>query len=80
MSKMPRVALLVESARGYHCQALFAQNRADVVLPVEATSPKIEFSKGGLSGVGTWSTQAEFKDMRSLPTRSPYYDFRAISA
>jgi alpha-L-arabinofuranosidase len=69
MSKVPKVALLVETAHAYgipsyHCQALFAQNRADVVLPVEVTSPKMEFSKGGMIGVGTWATQAEFKDIR----------------
>ena len=62
-------AIVFDSARvygipSYHCQALFAQNRADVVLPVEVTSPKIEFPKGGMIGVGTWATQAEFKDIR----------------
>lgn len=62
-------AIVFDAARvygipSYHCQALFAQNRADVVLPVEASSSKIEFSKGGLIGVGTWATQAEFKDIR----------------
>jgi len=62
-------AIVFDSARAYgipsyHCQALFAQNRADVVLPVETTSTSLMSSKGGMIGVGTWATQAEFKDIR----------------
>jgi alpha-L-arabinofuranosidase len=62
-------AIVFDSARvygipSYHCQALFAQNRADVVLPVEITSPPVEFARNGMIGVGTWKTQAEFKDIR----------------
>lgn len=62
-------AIVFDSARvygipSYHCQALFAQNRADVVLPAQVAAPQVEVSKGGMIGVGTWATQAEFKDIR----------------
>lgn len=49
----------------YYVQKMFAENRGDVVLPVtvkaEAT-PVVETS--GAIGVGTWMTQAEFKDLK----------------
>jgi len=49
----------------YHVQAMFARNRGDVVLPAECLSPAAEASpRGGAIGVGTWSTQAEYKDLR----------------
>jgi alpha-L-arabinofuranosidase len=62
-------AIVFDSARAYgtssyHCQALFARNRADIVLPVEVASPQVDLSRGGMIGVGTWATQAEFKDIR----------------
>jgi alpha-L-arabinofuranosidase len=49
----------------YQVQALFAGNRADRVLPVrvEQPGPSLE-TPHGLAGVGTWRTQAEFKDLR----------------
>lgn len=50
----------------YYVQTLFAQNRGDVVLPVElkvSSVPKpVELA--GAAGVGTWSTQAEFKEFK----------------
>lgn len=49
----------------YHVQALFAAHRADVNLPVQvdakASAPP---PLAGLIGVGTWATQAEFKEIR----------------
>ena len=50
----------------YHVQAMFAQHRADEVLPVEVEAPagRSRAAEGGTVGVGTWSTQAEFKDIR----------------
>ena len=48
----------------YHVQALLAKHRADVVLPSEVSGPSIEVSNAGMVGVGTWATQAEFKDFR----------------
>lgn len=49
----------------YYVQKMFAENRGDVVLPAEVTSPAAEVeAKGGMVGVGTWTTQAEFKDIK----------------
>jgi alpha-L-arabinofuranosidase len=52
----------------YYVQKMFAQNRGDVVLPVEvvpqtAVEPPA-FTPKGAVGVGTWSTQAEYKDFK----------------
>jgi alpha-L-arabinofuranosidase len=60
-----------DSSRSYgtpsfYVQKLFAQNRGDVVLPVDlkvdVAPTKIELK--GSAGVGTWSTQAQFKDFK----------------
>lgn len=49
----------------YHVQQMFGTNRADVVLPVEVQSPGIEITPmSGRIGLGTWDTQAEYKDVR----------------
>ena len=49
----------------YHVQRMFSENRGDVVLPVDVNGPSYEEGpKGGAIGVGTWATQAEFKDIR----------------
>jgi alpha-L-arabinofuranosidase len=49
----------------YYVQQLFAQNRGDLVLPTEVEAPVVqERARGGGVGVGTWLTQAEFKDMK----------------
>jgi alpha-L-arabinofuranosidase len=51
----------------YYVQKMFGCNRGDVVLPVEivpqAEEPATVATKGGV-GVGTWLTQAEFKDAK----------------
>jgi alpha-L-arabinofuranosidase len=49
----------------YYVQQMFSENRGDVTLPVQVDSPKavIEASKG-MIGVGTWNTEAEFKDIK----------------
>lgn len=53
----------------YYVQKLFSEHRGDVVLPVTVESPVTEISPGGGAvGVGTWQTQAEFKDL--LVTRN----------
>lgn len=64
-------AIVFDSSRvygtpSYHVQAMFGQNRGDVNLPVELTCPSIEDQslRRGMVGVGTWRTQAEFKDIR----------------
>ncbi len=49
----------------YYVQQLFAKHRGDEVLPVtvQSTEKKLPFT-GGAVGVGTWLTQAEFKDLK----------------
>jgi alpha-L-arabinofuranosidase len=49
----------------YHVQALFAQNRGDVVLPVklEGNDRPVAVATGGI-GLGTFQTSAEFKDVQ----------------
>jgi len=48
----------------YYVQQMFAVNRADVVLPVDLTSNDVVKKRTGGVGVGTWVTQAEFKDLK----------------
>ena len=49
----------------YYVQKLFAENRGDVSLPTEVQSPAAEPPvTGGMIGVGTWNTAAEFKDIK----------------
>jgi alpha-L-arabinofuranosidase len=49
----------------YYVQEMFSKNRGDIELPVQVQSPvaEIETSKG-MIGVGTWNTEAEFKDIK----------------
>ncbi len=49
----------------YYVQKLFSENRGDLVLPVTVTSVAVPPpARSGAIGVGTWRTQAEFKDIR----------------
>jgi alpha-L-arabinofuranosidase len=50
----------------YHVQKMFSVNRPDVVLPVtlEFAAPAAPPQRHGAVGLGTWNTQAEFKDVR----------------
>jgi alpha-L-arabinofuranosidase len=49
----------------YYVQQMFSQNRGNVVLPVTVESPEAAPSaKSGAIGVGTWRTEAEFKDLK----------------
>ena len=49
----------------YYVQRLFAENRGDAYLPTDVQSPEAEPpTAGGMIGVGTWNTAAEFKDIR----------------
>jgi alpha-L-arabinofuranosidase len=63
-------AIVFDPARAYgtpsyQVQALFARNRADVNLPLDIAAPPQKLpSRAGRIGVGTWATQAEFKDIR----------------
>jgi alpha-L-arabinofuranosidase len=49
----------------YYVQKMFSENRGDVILPVnlqiDSQSPEL---KHGMVGVGSWNTQAEFKDIK----------------
>ncbi len=60
-------ALQSYGSPSYYVQSLFAQNRGDVVLPVEITPAAPPTSRAaaavphGKIGVGTWETQAEFR-------------------
>jgi alpha-L-arabinofuranosidase len=50
---------------GYYVQKLFSEHRGDVTLPANVESPVSELSvSGGMIGVGTWNTAAEFKDIQ----------------
>mgnify|MGYP001248597341 CR=1 FL=1 len=63
-------AIVFDQARiygtpSYHVQAMFARNRADRLLPVRVEQPAAApETPRGLIGVGTWGTQAEYKDVR----------------
>jgi alpha-L-arabinofuranosidase len=49
----------------YYVQKMFSENRGDVILPVEVDSPEVTVApKTGAIGVGTWRTEAEFKDIK----------------
>jgi alpha-L-arabinofuranosidase len=49
----------------YYVQKMFAENRGDVSLPTTVVSPQAETApSGGMMGVGTWNTAAEFKDIK----------------
>ncbi|HEX7568927.1 MAG TPA: alpha-L-arabinofuranosidase C-terminal domain-containing protein, partial [Verrucomicrobiae bacterium] len=49
----------------YFVQKLFAENRGDVSLPTTVESPLAESAAtGGMIGVGTWNTAAEYKDLK----------------
>jgi alpha-L-arabinofuranosidase len=50
---------------GYYVQKMFSENRGDVTLPVQVDSPPIQVAPSkGMVGVGTWNTEAEFKDIQ----------------
>jgi alpha-L-arabinofuranosidase len=53
----------------YYVQSMFANYHGEIVLPVEVsagpdTSPQPAFAPRGGIGVGTWNTQAEYKDIK----------------
>jgi alpha-L-arabinofuranosidase len=49
----------------YYVQQMFSVNRGDVVLPTTVTAPEVApTARSGGIGVGTWNTQAEFKDIK----------------
>ena len=49
----------------YYVQKMFAENSGDVSLSTTVQSPEAEVAvAGGMIGVGTWNTAAEFKDIK----------------
>jgi len=49
----------------YYVQKMFSENRGAVVLPVAIEVPAVTPApRSGAVGVGTWRTEAEFKDMK----------------
>jgi alpha-L-arabinofuranosidase len=49
----------------YYVQKMFSENRGDVVLPITLDSPEVApRPRAGAIGVGTWRTEAEFKDIK----------------
>jgi alpha-L-arabinofuranosidase len=63
-------AIVLDQARvygtpSYWVQTMFGANRADRVLPVEMEGPPpLAEGARGMIGVGTWETQAEYKDIQ----------------
>ncbi len=50
---------------GYYVQKLFSEHRGDVTLPVKVDAEEVpEAAPKGRIGVGTWNTEAEFKDVK----------------
>jgi len=50
---------------GYYVQQMFSLNRGDVTLPVTVDTADLpEPAPAGEIGVGTWNTEAEFKDIK----------------
>ncbi len=49
----------------YYVQKMFAENRGDISLPTTVESPMAEIAPtGGMIGVATWNTAAEYKDIK----------------
>lgn len=67
----------------YYVQKLFAENPGDVSLPTQVDSGEVAVERpSGCIGVGTWNTQAEFKDIQvSAPDGTVLFesDFSADS-
>jgi len=60
----------------YYVQKMFSENRADVVLPaeVEATVTLPPPALRGKVGLGTWITQAEYKDVKVATAAGPAFE------
>jgi len=48
----------------YYVQKMFAENRGAIVLPATVNSSDTVEAIAGMVGVGTWNTQAEYKDIK----------------
>ena len=60
----------------YYVQKMFSENRGDNVLPIDLQSSEATTttSRGGTIGVGTWLTQAEFKDIKVIQDGKVVYE------
>ena len=71
------------SSPSAYVQGLFAANRGDVVLPVKVTPAEVagqtETASHGNVGVGTWGTQAEFKDAKVTGPDGKKYDLPSLN-
>lgn len=55
----------VYGSPSYYVQEMYGQNRPDVTMPVHIDlAPQAAPTYPGMIGVGTWNTQAEFKDIK----------------
>jgi alpha-L-arabinofuranosidase len=55
----------VAGTPSYYVQQMFSRGRGDVVLDLDFDAPETALpAKGGAIGVGTWATQAEYKDIQ----------------
>ncbi len=65
----------------YYVQKMFGSNRGDVVLPVDivpqSVVPAVAFVPKGGVGLGTWLTQAEFKDVQVMAGARTLYKLGA---
>jgi alpha-L-arabinofuranosidase len=52
----------------YYAQKMFSRNRGDIILQsslqIQEPPPELPPSRNGKIGLGTWNTQAEFKDIK----------------
>ncbi len=68
----------------YYAQTMFGANRGDVVLPVDLAIPQpktvIDPHPPGNIGVGTWDTQAEFKDIQVTHAGSTLYSLDRVGS
>ncbi|HON07689.1 MAG TPA: alpha-L-arabinofuranosidase C-terminal domain-containing protein, partial [Verrucomicrobiota bacterium] len=59
----------------YYVQKMFSENRGDKVLPIDVQSSDVVATpRGGTIGVGTWLTQAEFKDIKVIQDGKVVYE------
>jgi alpha-L-arabinofuranosidase len=70
-------AIVFDGARSYgtpsyYVQKVFAANRPDVNLPVQIPGASTPITKGSI-GLGTWLTQAEFKDVEVIQNGRTVY-------
>ena len=61
----------------YYVQEMFSKNRGDIVLPIDLKvqegPPETPPMRNGKIGVGTWNTQAEYKDIRVMKEGNVLY-------